>query len=163
RQRLQGHRGSINQVAFSRDDRWLVSASEDATALVWDMARLAATPRADPARLRGPGLAWADLGGDDAPRAYRAIWALATDPDRAVPFLADRLQPIASDDPHKYVSTGPIEGGETLRRVRAIAVLERLGTPESRRLLERLASGAQDARETREARAALLRWRGGLP
>ncbi len=47
--------------------------------------------------------------------------------------------------------------GQHLRIMRAIEVLERLGTHEARRLLERLAGGAAEARLTREARAALGR------
>jgi hypothetical protein len=47
---------------------------------------------------------------------------------------------------------------ETLRLVRAVEVLERLGTPEARGLLTRLAAdGAPGARLTREAAAALRR------
>src|SRR5262249_19278181 len=49
RYRFHGHRGTITKTAFSPDDRWLVSASEDATALVWDTTRLASTPRANAA------------------------------------------------------------------------------------------------------------------
>jgi hypothetical protein len=46
---------------------------------------------------------------------------------------------------------------ERLRTYRALQVLERLATPEARRLLRSLADGAPDARLTREARACLLR------
>ena len=92
-----------------------------------------------------------------AARANRAIWVMAADPDRAVPFLADRLKPVAPDDPEKDTSVGLVASRETLRRLRAIAVLEKLGTPEARRVLERLASGFEGARETRDARAALRR------
>jgi hypothetical protein len=44
--------------------------------------------------------------------------------------------------------------GESLRQWRAIETLEHLATPEARQLLEKLASGAADARLTREAKAA---------
>jgi hypothetical protein len=47
---------------------------------------------------------------------------------------------------------------ETLRQVRAVEVLEHLGTPAARAVLERLMrEGARDARLTREADAALRR------
>jgi hypothetical protein len=46
-------------------------------------------------------------------------------------------------------------GGERLRQVRAVAVLERLGTAHARELLKEVAGGVADARLTREAKAAL--------
>jgi hypothetical protein len=52
---------------------------------------------------------------------------------------------------------GPIAKGETLRRLRGVAVLEKIGTPAARRVLERLASGFERARETTDAKASLLR------
>jgi hypothetical protein len=47
--------------------------------------------------------------------------------------------------------------GNTLRGVRAVAVLERIGSQEARGVLEKLKAGATDARLTREAREALER------
>jgi WD40 repeat protein len=44
-----------------------------------------------------------------------------------------------------------------LREVRAIEALERMGTQEARKVLERLAGGAAEDRVTREAKAALVR------
>jgi hypothetical protein len=44
--------------------------------------------------------------------------------------------------------------GELLRQDRALELLERLGTPDARRRLEALASGAPRAWLTREAQAA---------
>jgi hypothetical protein len=46
---------------------------------------------------------------------------------------------------------------ELLRTVRAIAVLERIGSTEARRLLDKLAGGAAEARVTQLARASLHR------
>jgi WD40 repeat protein len=49
---------------------------------------------------------------------------------------------------------GPLTG-ETRRTARAIQVLTMIGTAESRQVLQRLAAGAPDARETRLAKTAL--------
>lgn len=52
---------------------------------------------------------------------------------------------------------GTCLSGDPLRGVRAVEVLERIGTSEARRQLEALAQGAPDARLTTEAQAALRR------
>ena len=53
-----------------------------------------------------------------------------------------------------------------LRALRAVEVLEHIGTPEAREVLEKLANGAPEARLTQEAKASLGRLakrRGDLP
>ncbi len=46
---------------------------------------------------------------------------------------------------------------ETLRHLRAVEVLERIGNPEAHEVLENLTKGSPDARLTKEAKASLIR------
>ncbi len=58
---------------------------------------------------------------------------------------------------------GPVTQLELRRALRAVAVLEDIATPEARRLLERLAQGAPEARLTQAAKASLERLARRLP
>ncbi|HKB03510.1 MAG TPA: sigma-70 family RNA polymerase sigma factor [Gemmataceae bacterium] len=78
--------GDVGGLAFTADGRGLVTGGADGIAVVWDLPALAR-----PTRALDPEAAWDDLGGTDAARAYRAILALAADPKRSVPLLAERL------------------------------------------------------------------------
>jgi hypothetical protein len=51
----------------------------------------------------------------------------------------------------------PITSPESLRALRAVAVLEYIGNPAARQVLQTLAGGAAEARLTQEARASLDR------
>ena len=62
-----------------------------------------------------------------------------------------RLEPMLDE------LTGSILTPEQIRVVRAIEVLDKIGTPEARQVLERLASGAAGSLTTRQAQAALER------
>jgi len=53
--------------------------------------------------------------------------------------------------PEGWVVTDP----DLLRTLRAIWVLESIGTPEARAVLEDLAKGAPEARQTQDAKSAL--------
>ena len=52
---------------------------------------------------------------------------------------------------------------DVLRRVRAIQILEQIGSAEAAHVLETLASGTPAARETWEAQASLARLRARVP
>lgn len=76
--------------------------------------------------------------------------ALATTPSAEV---RRRLADVLRAAPGPW----PTRSAEELRQVRAVAVLEAVGTPEARRLLGALAGGDPSAPLTREAKAALRR------
>jgi WD40 repeat protein len=74
--------------------------------------------------------------------------ALEKEPSAELRRRAEKLL-----DPSIEFSSSP----EELRQVRALHVLEQIGSPQSRELLRKLAAGAAEARLTREAKAALER------
>jgi hypothetical protein len=84
--------------------------------------------------------------GDLAASALRNLLAgkPSVETRRRVERLLDRLD-------------GPITGAKILSAYRGIEVLEHIGTPEARRVLEALAYGAAGHRITDEARASLAR------
>jgi RNA polymerase sigma factor (sigma-70 family) len=211
--RLAGHQAAVETLAFTPDAKALVTGSADSTALVWDIASLAA---AAPAPGAGElDALWDDLAGDDAAKAYRAVVGLGCTPEQAVELLKRRLKPAVGPDPKqvgrwvaelddesftvrqkaaqelealgdaavpvlKEVLQGTptaevrrrgeqilsrleparVLSGSALREVRAVEVLEAVGTDDARALLRALAGGARGTRLTEEARTALAR-RGG--
>jgi WD40 repeat protein len=85
------------------------------------------------------------------PALVRALAAMpAADKRRRLEELLDRLG-----------RTGPVR--EMLRPIRAVELLERIGTPEARQVLEAVSKGDADARLTQEAKAALQRLSGREP
>jgi RNA polymerase sigma factor (sigma-70 family) len=209
RYRLDGHRGRITALTFSADGRRLLSGCSDTTALVWDLSANSPFPvnAADMEAL------WKDLATTDAARAYRAIHRLAVSHSLAIPWMRDRMRPVAVVDEKRLArlladldsddfatrerTTAELEklgertlpayrkallakpslesrrrledllekahaaywdvSGERLRSLRAIEALELDGTTEAREPLATLAAGAEGARLTDEAKAALER------
>jgi hypothetical protein len=68
--------------------------------LIWDVESLLRRPTVKPILVpeRELQALWRHLSGEDAERAYRALWRLAAAPEQAVPFLSERLRPVASPD-----------------------------------------------------------------
>jgi RNA polymerase sigma factor (sigma-70 family) len=101
-------------------------------------------------------------------KAMAELEALA---DRAEPALRQALREGPSLETRQRVGqlleqlARPTAPSGLLRGLRAVEVLEQIGTPEALRLLEQLAGGAPQARLTREAQASLrrLRARGTTP
>jgi WD40 repeat protein len=159
--------GPVSALAFSRDGRCLASGGIDTTILTWGLAG----PAARPTRPR-LGALWADLAGG-APEAYQAVRALAAAPEQAVPYLRDRLRPVApltAADRERFARLlADLDSDAFTAREKAAAELERQGEavepllrralagapgPEVRRRLEKLL-GALDAQSP--SRLRLLR------
>jgi hypothetical protein len=154
---FKGHRGDVNAVAFAPDGKTVASASDDNTALIWDVAKVKRP--SPPARaLQAGDLAklWQTLAEKDAVKAFDAIGELASAPTDAVAWIKERVKPARPEDVRGKVTGLSLEG-EPLRLYRAVEVLERIGTPQARQLLRTLAAGAPGALLTTSAQAALQR------
>ncbi len=139
--------------------RWtLTAAPEETLALMKD--RLRPVPEVDPQRLRR---LLADLDSDEFAVRDKARVALEELGDLAEPALREALAGHPTLELRQRAKPllerlqGPVTRPEVLRGLRAVAVLEGIGTPPARRLLEELAAGAAGARLTREAKASLRR------
>jgi hypothetical protein len=85
--------------------------------------------------------------GVEAPLRRALEGALSGEQRRRVTALVERLDEQA---------VGPLSI-EEVRKVRAVWVLEQIGTPGARQLLETLATGVAEARQTQDARTSLQR------
>jgi len=104
---------------------------------------------------------WDELKDKDVIKAYRAAWALIADPPRSLPWLRDHLRPARLPSIAPVADEAPAP--EQIRELRAVSVLEKIGTPESRALLESLAKVPPADARARAAKAALDRLAGRSP
>jgi dipeptidyl aminopeptidase/acylaminoacyl peptidase len=123
---FEGHRGWVLDLAFIPNGKKLVSGSTDTTGLVWNMPSL---PPPQQAKLTPADLEklWADLASADAKAAYQAIAVLAAAPGQAVPFMGEKLQPVAAPDA-KLVEQliADLDSKIFAERQKATAALEKL-------------------------------------
>jgi WD40 repeat protein len=211
----RSHHGEIHALAFSPDNRKLVSGGADTTVLVWDLAGRSAAGTGVQGKLTSKETLalWTALADEDAAKGHRAMVRLAADPTVSVILLKQQLKPVPTVVPNEHEiekwignlndesfakreqasqelerigrpakqtlekvlaaepeaekrrrieailkdMNSPRLKPEEVRSSRAVELLERLNTSESRELLATLARGAPDARLTRQAKAALER------
>ncbi len=208
-----GHLASITGVAFSPNGTILASSSRDTTVLLWDVAKLSTNQDKGAPALAPLAIisCWNDLAGENAAKAYEAVWTLASVPGQAIPHIREhvraallpdvkrmdrlfadldsndfsarknageeleKMQGLAASFLRRQLTKqlslearrrieqllekidGPVTDPEQLRQLRAIEVLEHIGSPESREVLKSVSKGDPEARLTIEAKASLKR------
>lgn len=135
----------------------LCAAPERAVNLLRDRLRPSPAGPADEIRRR-----IADLDSDAFERREAASADLAALGDQARPALQAALQANPSAELRRRAEAllappDVVRSAETLRALRAVEVLERIGNPEVRQILEALGKGDPDARQTRDVKEALAR------
>jgi WD40 repeat protein len=127
---LEGHSARVTAVAFAPCGRTIVSASQDTTALVWEVPGGDSAEAAPKPELTSNELAalWTELGGDDAPRARRALGRLVRAPQQSVPLVADRVKPSPEVAPARVARlVADLDDDRFRVRERAEAELRTLG------------------------------------
>src|SRR5262249_35667752 len=116
----------VASLAFTPDNRTLLTGSIDSTLLGWDWtppemkSRPAETPNVD--RL------WSDLADGDAPKAYRAIWAMAATPEKTLALVRSRLGPAPPRTTARIRRlVADLDHKQFARREAAVAELAKLG------------------------------------
>jgi WD40 repeat protein len=158
RRTLSGHQGYAYSLSFSQDGRKLISGGRDGTVLIWDttLAGLGKTSKKD---ARSVEQLWLAASGQEAIEAYSALQALAVMPDAAIKHLRQRFKPAAADTPQEKVDPFKEASGEQLAQIRAVELLEGIGSAAAQGYLTALAGGGEGALLTREAKAAAERLR----
>jgi WD40 repeat protein len=211
-QKLRGHQGFITSLAFSPDNRRLLSGGRDTTALLWSI-----TPENPPLPTdwKDAEKLWQTLGASPE-FAYKVVWALMAHPDKAIDVIDKRLKPDEGASEKeirelirnlaspkftqrdvamrrlKIIGTRSLplleealKGSpdlettrriqellrtvettltpEMLRDLRAMQVLEMIGTAGARTILTDIARGDAGAGKTRHAQAILDRWKETTP
>jgi WD40 repeat protein len=139
----------------------LVAVPQDSLLFLQDRLRPAAGLGPDE-RLRIAGLI-VDLDSNEFRVRDKATRDLEQLGDAAAPALREALDAQPSLEVRRRVDgllqklANPVPTAERLRELRAVAVLELIGTPEARRILTNLSHGAPEARLTAEAKASLER------
>jgi hypothetical protein len=155
-----------------RASLWSDLASEDAAKAFDAAAQFSAATEQTPAvlgqrlaavtpldRQRLPRLL-ADLDSNDFAAREHAATTLEQLGELAEPALRQALEGKPSLELRRRIDhlleklTGPVRDAETVRGLRAVEILEHIGTPVARQVLTTLARGAEGARLTREAKAS---------
>jgi WD40 repeat protein len=136
---FKGHSGIVDSISFAPDGKSIATGSRDTTGLVWELPKPPATADAKPPDVNLESR-WKELAGDDATKAFEAIYALAGVPGPATAFMKDHLRPAAYADPSRIEQlVANLDNEQFDIRKQAAAELEKIGdaaSPFLRKALE---------------------------
>jgi len=146
----------ISCLVFSPDGRKLATGLADTSILVWDLNpgidRLEPLKRnLDPKEMDK---LWTDLAREDASVAYRAIWSMAAEPEKTVPFISERLKPVLQDSKRVSQLIADLDSSQFAVREAAAKELAMLGEQVEPNFREVLAK--RPSTEVRKRLEALL-------
>src|ERR1019366_1654758 len=149
--KLRGHQGYISSLAFSPDNRRMLTGGRDTTALLWSI--LPENPEL-PAVWKDADALWQQLG-HSPDQAYRVVWALMSQPQRAVEVVSKRLQPDSgATDKEIRALIKNLSSAKFDKRDQAITRLKQIGT-RSFPALEEAFKNAPDLETTRRIQQLL--------
>jgi hypothetical protein len=149
-----GHEGHVYCVAFTPDNRRLISGSFDTTALVWDLERILAK-RAKPTVPDTDSLdaARKELANSDAKAAFQALSLLVDGGDKTVALLRERLRPSEAVDAKRLENLlrdlGSDRFSDRERATKELANLDERAEPALRRFMSE--NPSQEARRRAES------------
>ena len=148
---------SNDTLVYSPDGRKLATGHQDGSILLWKAPERTTIAKNSLSQTEAESL-WADLANDTPATARTAIEKFLRSPTLALAVLDANFKSTtaaapAGDKPVPYL---PLQG-EYLRGVRAIEVLERIGTPAAKTQLDRWAKQKANPRLAEEARFCLQR------
>jgi WD40 repeat protein len=155
--------GRLAELNGARADSAVWSFAESPEqSLPFLQERLHPVPNVEPARVAS---LIADLDSKDFARRDRASAELESFEEAVAPAIKAALPGQPSKEAmqrleavlERLPTEDTIPAGQALRRIRAIEVLERIGTPAACKLLKELSEGSAQARTTIEAKAAYRR------
>jgi len=87
----------VTAVAFSPNGRYLATGGSDSLIILWDVSRaMVKQPDESPLTAERLNQAWDDLALADARRARKAMYALSSQPEVSLPYLAERLHEVVA-------------------------------------------------------------------
>jgi WD40 repeat protein len=140
----------VTCLGFDAQALHLVTGNQDGTVLVWGLGRAddASTPETD--------ALWQDLA-NTAPLAFRSLRVLLGRPADAVALANKHLKPVLLPDEAVVLQKiRDLDNANFAARQKAQEALVRMGDP-IRKLVEKVAAGAEVSAETKQRLAAILK------